>query len=98
MTWITDGRGYTTGNAGRRCYEDLVRQRGKAVAERVRDDSVKKMEHVRVLFPVDRGQQEFDVTVEAFLLAAGVPEGEVERLARSYRSGSGASVDLSQYA
>jgi hypothetical protein len=98
MSWTTDGHRYTTGAAASRCYDDLVRQRGKAAADRLRDDSVKKMERVRVLFPVGRGQQKFDVTVEALLLAAGVPENEVERLAGRYRKGSGASVDLTPYA
>lgn len=56
-----------------------------------------EMPRVRELFPEARGLERFDVVVEALLLAAGVPEGAVPEIARRYRAGSGAHVDLSPY-
>lgn len=97
MTWVYNGRGYTTGAAGSRCYDDLVAQRGVAVADRIRDESIAAMNLVRSMFRDGRGQEKFDVTVEGFLIAAGVPREEVAVLARRYRAGTTSSVDLSGY-
>jgi hypothetical protein len=46
----------------------------------VRDAAVLEMTRVRTLFPRGQGQDSFDVTVEGFLLAAGVPTDSVAAL------------------
>jgi hypothetical protein len=97
MTWVTNGRGYTTGAAGRRCYFDLRAQVGESAANRIRDLAIDRMAIVRVNNPGGRGQEKSDVTVEGFLLAAGVPQTELEAVAKCYRSGKSASVDLRRW-
>ena len=96
MIWFVGMRECTAGAASSRCFDDLVRQRGRGQAEEIRDLAVRKRRRSRSLWPNSPGN-DMTVIVEAMLLAAGVPEAEVPRLARQYRSGSGASVDLSEW-
>ena len=97
MSWTYRGADLHGGTASSRCFDNLVDQRGQTVAEKVRDAAVGWMPKLRAEDPGRRGVKRFDVIVEAFLCAAGVPEADVPRLAAQYRSGSSATVDLSRY-
>ena len=96
MNWDYGMRRCTAGAASARCFEDLVSQRGRAEAERLRDVAVGKRLQARRLWPNSPGR-DMTVIVECMLLAIGVAEDEVGRLARRYRSGEGASEDLSRW-
>lgn len=99
MVWTATGGRYRTGKAGQRCLRDVIREYGDEAGVRTaRKASRLSAEVTKTRFPDTRSpvvsQQEIGVSVEAVLLAGGLDDAAVKRLAKEYRRGKGASVEL----
>lgn len=87
--FFVDGRTREAGAAATRAYRDLIVLLGQEKAEAVMQEGYQTWMPIvrqrRAQWPKMRGVEKLDIVVEAVLLAAGVPEEEVARLAGRYR-------------
>jgi hypothetical protein len=99
VTWTEQGVLYRAGKAGQRCLQDVIREFGDDGGVRVAKkasrlrDGVTKSRFPDVRSPVVSAG-ETGVSVEALLLAGGLDDPEVKRLAKEYRKGKAISVEL----
>jgi hypothetical protein len=95
-TIVIDGRGLDTGEWGGRLYDQLVSEIGEERAQEFARKAHRiHMPRVRVLWPEASGHASRDITLEGLLLALGVSDADVPRVARRYRAGRG--IDLGSY-
>jgi hypothetical protein len=92
MSWFHDMEPRTAGAASTRCFADLVRDRGLGEAETIRNAALRKRGRSRRLWSKSP-MGNYSINVECVLMALGVSDAEIPRLARAYRSGPGASLE-----
>jgi hypothetical protein len=99
ITWTEAGIRRRTGRAGQRCLRDVIREFGDEGGVTVATNAARLLDDVtKSRFPdmrspvVSRGES--GVSVEAVLLAGGLDDADVKRLAKEYRRGKRVSVEL----